>query len=574
MNHSAKETDILIIGAGFSGLATGTNLLREGIEDFRIIDRGHEVGGTWRDNTYPGAACDVPSHLYSLSFAQDFDWSRSFGTQPEIADYQRSVAVEEGLYPHIDFRTEMVDARWDDAAGRWLVTTRQLPHQVDAGDAVTGVATSGENVDKVFGKGSAAGAAGASDAADAAGATGANGATGSNGAAGPDGATGAHGTAPETTTWSVRELVLGVGALCEPRLPDIEGIGEFEGKIFHSARWDHDADLRGKRVAVIGTGASAIQIVPKIAPFVGHLDVYQRTAPFVIPRLDRAYFGWERAALRNVPGLRKVVRGQDWFFREMQIPGLTRNKHLLAPIKALALGMLRVQVRDRELREKLTPKFTIGCKRMLISNTYFPAIARDNVELVTDPIQRVNAHSITTADGTERPIDVLIVCTGFHVTDSPTFELVHGREGESLAQMWGREGMSAHKGTTIHGFPNLSVLMGPATGLGHSSMIYMIESQVNYFMDMLKTKRRHGADVAEVSARAQGEWNDWIRDRLPETVWVTGCGSWYLDEHGNAPAVWPSWTWKFRAKTKKFDASSYDLRVAKPAPAVEAAGAR
>ena len=544
MNDSVRETGVLIIGAGFSGIAAGTRLLREGLEDFQIIDRGHEVGGTWRDNTYPGAACDVPSHLYSLSFSQEFDWSRSFGTQPEIADYQRSVAVEQGLYPYIRFRTEMLDARWDDAAGRWLVTTRELPHQLDDADGRTVVASSGEMVDKVFGgDGSGAGVGDGSG----------------------NGSGDGRRDAGSTTTWSARELVLGVGALCEPRLPDIEGIEGFEGTIFHSARWDHDADLRGKRVAVIGTGASAIQIIPKIAPIVGHLDVYQRTAPYVIPRLDRSYFGWERAALRNVPGLRRVVRGQDWFFRELQVPGLTRNENFMAPIKALALGMLRVQVRDPELREKLTPKFTIGCKRMLISNTYFPAIARDNVDLVTDPIQRVNAHSITTADGTERPIDVLVVCTGFHVTDSPTFELVHGRDGESLSEMWGREGMSAHKGTTVHGFPNLSVLMGPATGLGHSSMIYMVESQVNYFMDMLKTKRRHGADVAEVSARAQGEWNDWIRKRLPETVWVTGCGSWYLDEHGNAPAVWPSWTWKFRAKTKKFDASSYDLRVARPA---------
>ena len=544
MNDSVRETGVLIIGAGFSGIAAGTRLLREGLEDFQIIDRGHEVGGTWRDNTYPGAACDVPSHLYSLSFSQEFDWSRSFGTQPEIADYQRSVAVEQGLYPYIRFRTEMLDARWDDAAGRWLVTTRELPHQLDDADGRTVVASSGEMADKVFG-------------GDGSGACVGDGSGNGSGDGRRD--------AGSTTTWSARELVLGVGALCEPRLPDIEGIEGFEGTIFHSARWDHDADLRGKPVAVIGTGASAIQIIPKIAPIVGHLDVYQRTAPYVIPRLDRSYFGWERAALRNVPGLRRVVRGQDWFFRELQVPGLTRNENFMAPIKALALGMLRVQVRDPELREKLTPKFTIGCKRMLISNTYFPAIARDNVDLVTDPIQRVNAHSITTADGTERPIDVLVVCTGFHVTDSPTFELVHGRDGESLSEMWGREGMSAHKGTTVHGFPNLSVLMGPATGLGHSSMIYMIESQVNYFMDMLKTKRRHGADVAEVSARAQGEWNDWIRERLPETVWVTGCGSWYLDEHGNAPAVWPSWTWKFRAKTKKFDASSYDLRVARPA---------
>ena len=535
MNDSVRKTEVLIVGAGFSGITVGVRLLREGIEDFRIIDRGHEVGGTWRDNTYPGAACDVPSHLYSLSFAQDFDWSRSFGTQPEIADYQRSVAVQQGLYPHIRFRTEMVDARWDDAAGRWLVTTREFPHVLDDADGRTAVATSGELADKVFGGGADGGAR--------------------------DG----EGTAaePVTTTWSARELVLGVGALCEPRLPDIEGIDGFEGEIFHSARWNHDVDLKGKRVAVIGTGASAIQIVPSIAEEVAHLDVYQRTAPYVIPRLDRPYLGWERGALRSVPGLRRVVRAQDWFFRELQVPGLTRNAKLMEPIRALSKGLLFAQVRDKELRRKLTPDHTIGCKRMLISNTYFPAIARDDVDLVTDPIRRVNAHSIETVDGTERPIDVLIVCTGFHVTDSPTFELVTGRSGETLTEVWGREGMAAHKGTTVHGFPNLSVMMGPATGLGHSSMIFMIESQVNYFMSMLAKKRELGADVAEVTARAQDEWNDWIRKRLTESVWVTGCGSWYLDEHGNAPAVWPSWTWLFRLKTRSFDPGAYDLRISR-----------
>ena len=542
--EGTRKVGVLVVGAGFSGMAVGSRLLREGNEDFVIIDRGGEVGGTWRDNTYPGAACDVPSHLYSYSFAQEFDWSRSFGTQPEIADYQRSVAVSEGLYPYIRFRTDMTDARWDDAAGEWVVTTRDVHREgweryaerpTPAGDRTGAPATASEST-----------APGATAAATAAGTV-----------------TTAEPVEGPTTTWRARELVLGVGALCEPRLPDIEGIDGFEGEIFHSARWNHDVDLKGKRVAVIGTGASAIQIVPSIAEEVAHLDVYQRTAPYVIPRLDRPYLGWERSALRSVPGLRRVVRAQDWFFRELQVPGLTRNAKLMEPIRALSKGLLFAQVRDKELRRKLTPDHTIGCKRMLISNTYFPAIARDDVDLVTDPIRRVNAHSIETVDGTERPIDVLIVCTGFHVTDSPTFELVTGRSGETLTEVWGREGMAAHKGTTVHGFPNLSVMMGPATGLGHSSMIFMIESQVNYFMSMLAKKRELGADVAEVTARAQDEWNDWIRERLPESVWVTGCGSWYLDEHGNAPAVWPSWTWLFRLKTRSFDPGAYDLRISR-----------
>ena len=364
MDTFDKETNVLIIGGGFSGMATAVALQKEGINDFHIIDRGHDFGGTWRDNSYPGAACDVPSHLYSLSFAQDFDWSRSFGTQPEIYEYQREVARNHGLYSSAHFKTEMVDARWDDDAARWVVVTEDI----DSG---------------------------------------------------------------ARTTWAAKELVLGVGALCEPRMPDIQGIETFAGEVFHSSRWNHEVDLRDKRVAIIGTGASAIQIIPKIAPIVAHLDVYQRTAPYVIPRLDRKYTNIERTALRKLPGLRRVVRAQDWFFRELQIPGLTRDSRFMAPIKFLSQGMLRMQVKDPELREKLTPKFTIGCKRMLISNTYFPAIARDNVELVTSPIGRVGPHSITTVDGTERTIDVLIICTGFHVTDSPAFDLVHDGRGQS-----------------------------------------------------------------------------------------------------------------------------------------------
>lgn len=541
-SEKARDVGVLVIGAGFSGLAVGSRLLRNGDRDFVIVDRGGEVGGTWRDNTYPGAACDVPSHLYSFSFAQDFDWSRSFGTQPEIAEYQRAVAEAEGVYPFIRFRTEMTDARWDDAAGHWVVTTRavergdweQYAEQPSALESAGGAAADGAVADGAAADGAAAGGAGvAVDSGEGA-----------------------------TTTWHAKELVLGVGALCEPRLPDIEGIDGFEGEIFHSARWNHDVDLKGKRVAVIGTGASAIQIVPSIAPEVGHLDLYQRTAPYVIPRFDRPYKSWERAALRNVPGLRRVVRAQDWFFRELQVPGLTRNPKLMWPVKSASRALLQSQVRDEELRRKLTPDHTIGCKRMLISNTYYPAVAGDNVELVTDPIRRVNAHSIETADGTERPIDVLIVCTGFHVTDSPTFELVSGRSGESLAELWGREGMAAYKGTTVHGFPNLSILMGPATGLGHSSMIYIIESQVNYLMSMLEKKRELGAAVAEVTARAQTGWNKWVRKHLADSVWVTGCASWYVDDHGNAPAVWPSWTWLYRLKTRKFDADSYILRMA------------
>ncbi|MDO5731844.1 flavin-containing monooxygenase [Corynebacterium sphenisci] len=500
-----REREVLVIGAGFSGLIAGAALIRAGIDDFAIIERSDSVGGTWRDNSYPGAACDVPSHLYSLSHRQDFDWSRSFATQPEIHSYQLSAAVADGVHPHISFRTEMTDATWNEAEAVWEVSTRGV-RVLDDGDVV------------------------------------------------PD---------PEgrTIRWRAGELILGVGALCEPRMPDIPGIGDFAGEVFHSARWDHSVSLAGKRVGVIGTGASAIQVIPAIVDQVASLDVYQRTPPYVIPRFDRPYTGVERTLLARVPGLRRVVRAQDWFFRELQVPGLTTTAEwALDPVKMLSRALLRVQVKDKATRAKLTPDYRLGCKRMLISNTYYPAIAREHVDLVTAGIEEVRAHSIVDRDGVEREIDVLIVCTGFNVTDSPAFELVHGAEGISLAETWRRDGMAAYKGTTVHGFPNLNVMFGPATGLGHSSMLLMIEGQVNYVVRKLRWRRRRGAAVADVTAEAQEDYNAELRARLPKTAWVSGCSSWYLDDQGNAPAVWPFSTMKFRGLTRRFDAGAYATR--------------
>lgn len=498
MNPSASfhDTEVLIIGAGFSGMIAGTRLRRAGRFNFTIIERAGEVGGTWRDNTYPGAACDVPSHLYSLSFARDFEWSRSFGQQAEIHRYQREVAETEGLYDHIQFHTEMTDARWVEDERRWHVTTRP---------------------------------------------------------------TGAGDDAPETVH-RARELVLGVGALCEPKLPNIPGIEDFAGEMFHSARWNHEVDLAGKRVAVIGTGASAIQIVPEVAKVAGHLDVFQRTPPYIMPRIDRPYTGVEKALLKAIPGLRGAIRAQDWVLRETQVPGLTTSAEwTIKPLIWAHQALLKAQVKDPELRAKLTPDYRMGCKRMLISNRYYPAIARDNVDLVTSGIEQVNAHSIRTRDGVEHDIDVLIICTGFHVTDSPTFELVHGRSGKSMAQEWDAHGMVAYKGNTVHGFPNTTIMMGPGTGLGHSSMLIMLEAQVNYLMERLDWFDRHGVEVADVTEEAQGRYNEWMRRRLGPSAWVTGCSSWYVDDKGNAPAIWPATTVKFVSDHQRFDPKAYDL---------------
>ncbi|MET3859598.1 cation diffusion facilitator CzcD-associated flavoprotein CzcO [Dietzia sp. 2505] len=476
--------DVLVVGAGFSGLGAAIRLTEDGVDDLIVVERGADVGGTWRDNSYPGAACDVPSHLYSYSFALNPGWSRAFSPQGEIYDYIRRVTHDTGVREKIRFGVEVTAARFDETRGRWAVST-----------------TAGE--------------------------------------------------------YDARVLVLGVGALCEPRLPEIEGIDDFAGPVFHTARWDHSVPLAGRRVAVIGTGASAIQVVPSIAPTVEHLDVYQRTAPWVLPRIDREYPGFERALYRRVPGLQRAVRALQYASREFQVVGLTRTRAALAPIKAIGRAHLALSVRDPELRRTLTPNFEIGCKRILLSNSWYRALTRQNVDVVTTPISRVTEGGIVTADGAEHPADVLVVATGFHVTDSPFFERVRDAAGRRLADKWSSEGMEAYKGTTVAGYPNLFVLVGPATGLGHSSMIYMIESQLNYLVDAIRTMRDRGLQTVEVREAVQNAYNRELRENTGETVWVTGCKSWYLDAKGNAPAVWPDFTFSYRNQTREFDLSAY-----------------
>ncbi|HET8718741.1 MAG TPA: NAD(P)/FAD-dependent oxidoreductase [Nocardioidaceae bacterium] len=475
----------LVVGAGFGGLGMAIRLRARGDRDFLVLDKGDEVGGTWRDNTYPGAACDVPSQLYSFSFAPNPDWSRSFSPQPEIQDYLRRVAADSGVLPHFRFRTCFEDARWDDEHRRWQVRT-------SAGDLTADV------------------------------------------------------------------LVTASGGLSEPRLPDIDGLDSFGGELFHSARWNHDHDLRGKRVAVVGTGASAIQIIPELARTVAHLDVYQRTAPWVMPRHDRPYTDLERFGFRHVPGLQKAYRTGIYWGRELFVPGFTVSSRLAAPAKKAALANIERHVADPQLRERLTPSFEIGCKRILISNDYYPALARDDVELVTDPISKVTPGGIVTADGTEREVDVIVVATGFHTTEQPIAAHITGRDGRTLAQTWAEHGMAAYKGTTIAGFPNLFQIVGPNTGLGHSSMVFVIESQVAYILDALDQMRRHGWSAVEPRERAQHRWNAALQRRLARTVWNRGgCSSWYLDAHGRNTTLWPRTTFTLRRLLARFDADRY-----------------
>jgi cation diffusion facilitator CzcD-associated flavoprotein CzcO len=429
----------------------------------------------------------VPSQLYSFSFAPNPDWSMSFSPQPEIHAYLRRVAAESGTLDRFFLRTTMLEARWDDAAQLWRVST-------DRGDLTA-------------------------------------------------------------TT-----LISGSGGLSEPRPPDIDGIDSFGGRVFHSAEWDHDVDLTGKRVAVIGTGASAIQIVPELAEVVGHLDVYQRTAPYVIPRHDRPYTRVERWAFRHVPAVMKAYRTAIYWGRELYVPGFTIDPRLIAPARALALANIRRGTDDPVLRQKVTPDFAIGCKRILISNTYYPALAQGHVDLVTDPIAKVTGNAVVTADGVERPVDVLVVATGFHTTEQPIAERIVGREGRSLADVWAEGGMTAYKGTTVHGFPNLFQLVGANTGLGHSSMVFVIESQLAYVMSAVRTMHVHRYGTVEPRRDAQDDWNASLQRRMARTVWSRGgCSSWYVDAHGRNTTLWPRSTFTFRRHLSTFDVAAYDV---------------
>ncbi|UAK34915.1 NAD(P)/FAD-dependent oxidoreductase [Nocardia asteroides] len=490
-SRPTRHARTIIIGSGFAGLGLAIRLTQQGRNDFLVLERGSDVGGTWRDNTYPGAACDVPSHLYSYSFALNPDWSRSFSRQGEIQQYIQDVSKRYDVRDKHIFDCDVTSARWNNETALWEIESS---------------------------KGS----------------------------------------------FTANTVVSAVGALCEPALPDIKGIGEFEGEIFHSARWNHDADLTGKRVAIIGTGASAIQIVPAIAPKVGHLDVYQRTAPWLLPRLDRPYTKAERLAFKHVPGLQRLSRAAIYAARETQVVGLAKFPAFMQLFEAIAKAKLRYEIRDPQLRAKVTPNFRIGCKRMLISNDYYPALTRPDVDVVTDRIAEVRKNSIVTEDGTEREIDALIVATGFHVTDSPTYDTIAGRDGRTLSEVFDEIGQQGYKGASIANFPNLFFLLGPNVGLGHTSMVYMIESQINYIADALATIDRLDLRTVEVRRDVQDAYNSELQAKLAGSVWLTGgCSSWYLDKHGNNTTLWPDWTFEFRRLTRTFDVAAYDISISR-----------
>ncbi|MEX3101301.1 MULTISPECIES: NAD(P)/FAD-dependent oxidoreductase [unclassified Streptomyces] len=483
-----EHVRVAVVGSGFGGLGAAVRLRREGITDFVVLERADSVGGTWRDNTYPGCACDVPSHLYSFSFAPNPEWPRTFSGQGHIRAYLEKVADVFGIRPHLRFGSEVKRMVWNAERLCWDIET-----------------ASGE--------------------------------------------------------LSADMVVSATGPLSDPKTPDVPGLESFPGEVFHSARWNHDYDLRGKRVAVIGTGASAIQIVPAIQPLVSGLTLFQRTPAWVMPRVDRAITGAERALHRKLPFTTQARRGLLWGIRELQVQAFTKHPNELGFVEQLAKLNIARAVKDPVLRAKLTPDYRIGCKRILLSSAYYPALAQPNVDVVASGLAEIRGNTLVAADGSTAQADAIVFGTGFHVTDMPIADRVVGADGRTLAESWGRGGMEALRGAAVAGFPNWMTVIGPNTGLGNSSMILMIESQLAYMADYLRQLDVLGGEVAlDARPSAVHRWNRRVQDRMERTVWNTGgCVSWYLDAQGRNTTVWPGTTSEFRRATRRVDLAEYEV---------------
>lgn len=477
----------IVIGSGFSGLGMAIAMKRAGIDDFVVLERAESVGGTWRDNVYPGCACDVPSHVYSFSFERNPRWSATYATQPEIRRYIEHCADKYGVRRHVRLRTEATAAGFDERDGRWTVST-----------------ASGEQL-------------------------------------------------------TARVVIGALGPISRWTLPPIPGLERFAGRAFHSAGWDPSFDPQGKRVAAIGTGASAIQFVPELAKSAARLHLFQRTPAWVMPRPERDYSELEKWLFERFPGLGSLHRRALFWSLEAKGFGFVNDPRLLAWAERFAVANLHAGVKDPALRAKLRPSYRMGCKRILMSNTYYPALARPNVEVITDGIREVTADGVVGNDGVERPVDAIVFGTGFDVHDYLGALRCRGRGGRDLGALWAEQGAEAYLGTAVAGFPNFFSIIGPNTGLGHNSIIFMIESQVGHIMRCIEVLRATPGAAIEVREDVQRAYNEEIQRRLAATVWSTGCASWYLDARGRNTTLWPGYCYQFRRAARRFDLGDYQL---------------
>ncbi len=487
-----------IVGGGLSGLGATVMLRRAGIGDVVVFERADEVGGTWRDNTYPGCACDVPSALYSFTFAPNPAWGRLYAGQAEIREYAKRVAREHGVEEHVVHGADVTSASWDEDAQRWRIETTQ-----------------GE--------------------------------------------------------WTAQALISATGPWSEPVFPDVPGLGDFEGAIFHSSRWDHEHDLTGRRVAVIGTGASAVQFVPRIQPQVEQMTVFQRTAQWVLPKADRAVTPFEQSLYRRFPWTLRALR--EAMYYSFELAGhLQRNPQRIGPVQRMAERHLERSVQDPALRAALTPDHTLGCKRILFSNDWYRALTRENVELVPHAVTEVRAGGVVGADGVERPADTLILGTGFGITEMPIAARVRGRDGRTLDETWDGS-PTGHVGTVVHGFPNFFMILGPNVGNGHTSATVIIEMQVAFAIETLKRLERDGLASADVRPEVQDAFNAEVQRRVQSTVWnAGGCRSYYLDRNGRNSTIFPGSTLELRRRMR-FTPGDYVLVPAGAAPASPAPAA-
>lgn len=482
---AAAPLRVLIIGAGFAGVGLAIQLQKRGIDDFLVLEKAASVGGTWRDNHYPGAACDVPSHLYSYSFEPKTDWSRKFAPQAEIVAYIQHCVDKHQLASKIRCNTEVASAEFEQASGLWRVIGKEGEHYL------------------------------------------------------------------------AQALVSACGQLNQPAYPRIPGLESFAGEAFHSARWNHAYDLTGKRVAVIGTGASAIQFVPEIVPKVQHLTLFQRSAAYVISKPDRAYKRWELALLRRWPWLQQIDRGLKYVQHEVRALAFIHFPALMKLFQFSFQRHLAAAIADPERQRQLQPDYPLGCKRILISNNYFPALAQGNVAIVNQAIQSITAHGVVTADGREHPVDALIFGTGFAATDFLAPMQIKGLGGVELNQTW-RDGAEAYKGISVSGFPNLFLLYGPNTNLGHNSILYMLESQFAYVLNCLDALQQQGLRYMDVKPQVQQRFNQHLQQVIRHSIWEQGCTSWYKNAAGKNTNNWPGFTFTYRQQTRHLELADYD----------------
>lgn len=474
--------DVVVLGAGISGIGAGIRLLKDGFTNFVILEKADDLGGTWRDNTYPGCECDVPSALYSYSFAQKPDWSRTFAGHAEILQYVRETAEQYHIPDYIRFNQTMTRAQWDEADALWVIETQDA-------------------------------------------------------------------------TYYSRTMISCCGYLHEPILPDLPGLKDFEGKVFHSSRWDHSHDLRGERVAVIGTGASAIQFIPEIQPDVAELAVFQRTPQWVLPKPNHDTTEIEKRLLAT-PTVRNAWR--QLLFGGFESFGLGfRHPSLLRQVEKVGRWHLQATIADNGLRDKLTPDYALGCKRVLMSNHYYPAMTQPNVTLHATGVKAIKGNTVVGQDGSCAGVDTIILGTGFYVTEPPIAQHIYDGSGQSLAQRW-QNRMEAYRGTTIAGLPNAFMVLGPNLGIGHNSAFIVIEAQLNYIMSALKTMRKRKLQRVEVKPQVQRAYNEKIQKELQHTVWNTGgCSSYYLDKNGFNSVGFPWGTVKMQRLLRHFDAKNY-----------------